>query len=256
MLSLLVSGALFGTNELNDDSLSGEFMTSSKLILLRHGESLWNHENRFTGWVDVPLSDKGHQEAIKAGKSLMETGIRPDFACSSVLIRAIHSLWHVLSELNSEWVPTEATWRLNERHYGALQYLEKSETERKLGWERVKMWRKSCDGIPPPDFAEPFRLKHYPQYKHVSLKDLPQGESLEMTLHRLLPFWRNVICPRLFSGETVLVVSHSNTLRALISYIENIDKWDIPHLHIDTGTSIDYECVDAHLLPTSKIIKC
>ncbi|WP_435930377.1 2,3-diphosphoglycerate-dependent phosphoglycerate mutase [Dryocola sp. BD613] len=216
-------------------------MTTSTLILLRHGESLWNRENRFTGWNDVPLTEKGRQEADRAGLLLREARLRPDCVSTSVLTRCVHTVWQVLVQLDRSWLPVDKTWRLNERHYGALQGLNKDEAARMMGEEKVRQWRKSFLGIPPADFMAPARLHQDPRYWQVALSDLPATESLEMTIRRVLPYWRRVVMPQLQHGKTVLIVGHGNSLRALIMYLNGMTEEDVMRLHVPTGVPVIYE---------------
>lgn len=210
-------------------------MTQSTLILLRHGESLWNHENRFTGWSDVPLTERGLREADSAGELLMGAGIFPDRVSTSVLTRSIHTVWRVLEKLNRSWVPVDKTWRLNERHYGSLQGFSKAETTHELGEELVRGWRRTYKGIPPEDSDSPANLRQDPRYKNVGLADLPATESLEMTLLRVIPYWKHVVENQLLHNQTVLVVSHGNTLRALMKHLGQVSEEELPELHVPTG---------------------
>ncbi len=216
-------------------------MTPSTLILLRHGESQWNLENRFTGWADVPLTLSGQREAVRAGALLREAGILPDVVFSSVLIRCVHTTWRVLDELDRAWMPFEKTWRLNERHYGALQGLNKQETAHRLDEERVNNWRKSYRGIPPADYDAPAALHSDPRYRHVLLPALPFGESLEMTALRVLPWWENVAVPHLHNGETMLIVAHRNSLRVIIKFLTGMTDDATAVLHVPTGEPILYD---------------
>lgn len=222
-------------------------MAPSTLILLRHGESLWNQENRFTGWTDVPLTERGRQEADRAGDLLREVGLLPNCISTSVMTRSIHTVWRVLNQLDRSWLPVDKTWRLNERHYGALQGLNKDETACLMGEGKVHQWRKSFRGIPPADREAPGRLHQDPRYRHVALSDLPTTESLEMTIRRVLPYWRHVVVPQLKSGKTVLVVAHGNSLRALIMFLNGMEEEAVMHLHVPTGVPVVYEMdTDAH----------
>ncbi|WP_173636033.1 2,3-bisphosphoglycerate-dependent phosphoglycerate mutase [Paramixta manurensis] len=216
-------------------------MAPSKLVLLRHGESVWNLENRFTGWTDVPLTEKGQREADKAGILLREAGLLPDCVSTSLLVRCIHTVWRVLDQLDRSWLPVDTTWRLNERHYGALQGLNKEETARLMGEDIVNQWRKSFRGIPPADPESPARLHQDARYRNVALRDLPSTESLEMTIRRVLPWWRHVVVPQLQSGKTVLIVAHRNSLRALIMFLNGMDEEAVSHLHVPTGVPMVYE---------------
>lgn len=224
-------------------------MNNARLILLRHGESLWNKENRFTGWVDVPLTEKGKQEADTAGKQIFKAGLFPDFVCTSLMTRCIHTLWRVLNQLDCSWLPVDKTWRLNERHYGALQGLNKEETAQLMGNEQVHLWRKSYREIPPPDRDAPARLHQEPRYRHVALSDLPMTESLEMTIRRVLPYWQNVLVPQLRSGKTVLIVAHGNSLRALIMFLKGMGENEVINLSVPTGIPVVYELdEEAHVV--------
>ena len=220
-----------------------------RLVLLRHGESVWNLANRFTGWTDVDLSDNGKAEAQKAGKLLKEHNFSFDHAYSSVLKRAIRTLWIVLDELDAMWVPTEHNWRLNERHYGALQGLNKAETAVQYGEEQVHLWRRSYD-IPPP-LLEPSDERHPKndlRYADIPAEQLPCGESLKDTLHRLLPYWHSTLAPALNAGQKILIVAHGNSLRALVQYLDNLSNDEILNLNIPTGVPLVYE-LDEELKP-------
>lgn len=219
-------------------------MAASTLILLRHGESQWNLENRFTGWVDVPLTLQGQFEAIRAGQLLKSANIIPDIVCSSVLRRCIHTTWLVLDQMDRSWLPVEKTWRLNERHYGALQGLNKDETAERLGAAEVHYWRKSFKGIPPLDFEAPGQLHRDPRYRHVALSDLPSGESLEMTIRRVKPWWDHFVVPQLRCGKTVLIIAHRNSLRALIMYLNQMDEQSVAQLQVPTGEPMIYQMND------------
>lgn len=217
-----------------------------KLILVRHGESVWNQENRFTGWADVTLSDKGVKEAREAGKRMKEAGITADLAFSSVLKRAILTQHLIQEEADQMWIPEIHHWRLNERHYGALQGLNKAETAQKYGDEQVHIWRRSYNTAPPmlsPDDER--NAKYDPQYKNLDPAILPLGESLELTIQRVLPFWHDAIAPALLDNKTVLVVAHGNSLRALIKYLDRISDEDIVGLEIPTGVPQIYELDDS-----------
>jgi len=212
------------------------------LILVRHGESVWNKENQFTGWADPDLSEKGEEEARRAGKQIKKAGLSFDVAYASVLKRAIRTLHLLEEEANLLWVPEIHHWRLNERHYGALQGLNKAETASKYGNEQVHVWRRSFDIAPP--LLEPDDVRNPindPQYKKLDPNILPLGESLEMTIKRVLPFWQDYIAPSLLSGQTVLVAAHGNSLRGLIKYLNKISDNDIVSLDIPTGVPQIYE---------------
>jgi len=217
------------------------------LVLLRHGESTWNKENRFTGWVDVDLSDKGLTEARAAGQLLKAQGFTFDLAFSSVLKRAIRTLWIVQDEMDLLWLPVERSWRLNERHYGALQGLNKAETAAKHGEAQVKIWRRSYD-IPPP--ALTVDDPQYPgkdrRYADLAPADLPVSECLKDTVDRFLPYWHETIAPSIRAGNRVVITAHGNSLRALVKYLDGISDEDIVELNIPTGMPLVYE-LDADL---------
>lgn len=220
-----------------------------KLVLLRHGESVWNKENRFTGWTDVDLSDKGKQEAQKAGETLKKEGFTFDIAYTSVLKRAIRTLWYTLDETDLMWIPVYRNWRLNERHYGALQGLNKSETAKKYGEEQVLIWRRSYDICPPPLTKEDERYPGKdPRYKDLNPKDLPLTESLKTTVDRFLPYWNETIAPTIKSGKRVIIAAHGNSLRALVKHLDKISEEDIISLNIPTGIPLVYE-LDENLKP-------
>jgi 2,3-bisphosphoglycerate-dependent phosphoglycerate mutase len=219
------------------------------VVLLRHGESTWNQENRFTGWTDVDLSEKGRQEAAEAGRLLKEGGYVFDFAFTSVLKRAIRTLWITLDALDLMWIPVTKDWRLNERHYGALQGLNKAETAAKHGEAQVKIWRRSYD-IPPPPLS-PDDERHAgrdPRYRHARPEDIPLTESLKDTVARFLPYWHGTIVPAITSGQRVLITAHGNSLRALVKYLDNVPDDEIVELNIPTGIPLVYE-LDEHLRP-------
>jgi len=216
-----------------------------KVILLRHGESTWNRENRFTGWTDVPLSEKGVEEARQAGRLLRKGGFTFDIAYTSVLKRAIKTLWLVLEEMDLMWIPVVNNWRLNERHYGALQGLNKSEAAAQLGAEPVKLWRRSYD-IPPPALKpdDPRHPRNEAKYAGFHPGDLPATECLKDTLERFKPYAQENIGPAIRSGKKVLLVAHGNTLRGLIKYVERISDEEIADLNIPTATPMVYELED------------
>ncbi|KAL6041485.1 2,3-bisphosphoglycerate-dependent phosphoglycerate mutase [Balamuthia mandrillaris] len=220
-----------------------------KVVLLRHGESQWNKENRFTGWADVPLSDKGLEEAHQAAKSLKEGGYVFDVAFTSVLKRAIKTLWIVQEDLDLMWIPVVRSWRLNERMYGSLQGLNKSETAEKHGEEQVKIWRRAYD-IPPPALDE--NDERYPgkepRYRELTPEQIPKSESLKLTVERFLPYWHETIAPEIKAGKKVLIAAHGNSLRALVKYLDNISEEDIVELNIPTGIPLVYE-LDKDLKP-------
>jgi 2,3-bisphosphoglycerate-dependent phosphoglycerate mutase len=216
------------------------------LVLLRHGESTWNKENRFTGWTDVDLSETGVGEAHEAGRLLRADGYQFDVAFTSVLKRAIRTLWIALDEMDQMWLPVVNTWRLNERHYGALQGLNKAETASKFGDEQVKVWRRSYD-VPPPALTpddERFPGRD-PRYAGLADADVPRCESLKDTVARFLPFWESDIAPALRDGRRVLVAAHGNSLRALVKYLDGISDEEIVGLNIPTGVPLAYDLDDA-----------
>ncbi|MBP1613476.1 MAG: 2,3-diphosphoglycerate-dependent phosphoglycerate mutase [Bacteroidetes bacterium] len=222
-----------------------------KLVLVRHGESQWNQQNRFTGWADVPLSEKGEEEARKAGKLIKEAGIIFDIAFSSVLKRAIKTQHLLQEEADQMWIPEIHHWRLNERHYGALQGLNKAETAEKYGDEQVHIWRRSYDIAPPMLPADDERTASLEaKYQKLDQSMLPLGESLELTINRVLPFWYDSIAPALLDGKTVLIVAHGNSLRALIKYLDRISDEKIVSLEIPTGVPQVYE-LDNTLTPVN-----
>jgi 2,3-bisphosphoglycerate-dependent phosphoglycerate mutase len=216
-----------------------------KIVLLRHGESDWNKENRFTGWTDVDLSDKGRQEAKEAGVALKAAGLAFDVAYTSVLKRAIRTLWMALDELDQMWIPVHRSWRLNERHYGALQGLNKSETAAKFGEDQVKIWRRSYDVPPPPLTPDDERYPgRDPRYKHLTAEELPLTECLKDTVARFLPYWHSTIAPAVRAGHRVLIAAHGNSLRALVKYLDNVSEEAIVGLNIPTGIPLVYELDD------------
>jgi len=216
-----------------------------RLVLLRHGESIWNKENRFTGWTDVDLSEKGREEAKEAGRLMIAEKYEFDVAYTSVLKRAIRTLWIALDELDMMWIPVHRSWRLNERHYGALQGLNKAETAAKYGEEQVKIWRRSYDTPPPPlTYEDPRHPSHERRYAHLKRSELPLTESLKDTVARFLPYWHEVIAPDIKAGKRVLIVAHGNSLRALVKHIENISDEDIVERNIPTGIPLVYQLND------------
>jgi 2,3-bisphosphoglycerate-dependent phosphoglycerate mutase len=220
-----------------------------KLVLLRHGESIWNKEDRFTGWTDVDLSDKGIAEAKEAGRTLKERGYLFDVAFTSVLKRAIRTLWLVLDEMDLMWIPVYRSWRLNERHYGALQGLSKAEMAVKVGEDQVHMWRRGYDIRPPAlDNTDKRYPGNDPKYRELGESELPLTESLKDTIVRCVPYWHDVIASTLKSGKHVIVSAHGNSLRALVKYLDNISDEDIPGLNIPTGIPLVYE-LDEDLKP-------
>ncbi len=220
-----------------------------KLVLLRHGESAWNKENRFTGWTDVDLSDKGREEAKQAGELLKREGYCFDVAYTSVLKRAIRTLWSVLDEMDLMWIPVHRDWRLNERHYGALQGLNKAETAQQHGEEQVKIWRRSYD-IPPPalEKADARYPGNDPRYQQLTEAELPLTESLKETVARVMPAWNDTIAPAIKAGKRVVIAAHGNSLRALVKYLDNVSEADILGLNIPTGMPLVYE-LDENLQP-------
>lgn len=215
------------------------------IVLLRHGESVWNKENRFTGWTDVDLSEKGVEEAREAGRLIRCAGFDFDLAFCSVLKRAIRTLWIVLEELDRMWIPQELSWRLNERHYGALQGLNKAEMARKFGEEQILLWRRSYD-VPPPALArdDPRNPANDLRYRDVPAAELPLTECLKDTVARFLPFWHGRIAPQVAAGRRVIVAAHGNTIRALVKYLDDVSEKDIVALNIPTGIPLVYELHD------------
>jgi 2,3-bisphosphoglycerate-dependent phosphoglycerate mutase len=215
------------------------------IVLLRHGESVWNKENRFTGWTDVDLSEKGVEEAREAGRLIKDAGFDFDIAFCSVLKRAIRTLWIVLEELDRMWIPQELSWRLNERHYGALQGLNKAEMARKFGEEQILAWRRSYD-VPPPalELNDPRIPANDQRYHDVPPAELPLTECLKDTVARFVPYWSDRIAPQVQAGKRVIVAAHGNTIRALIKYLDNVSEKDIVSLNIPTGIPLVYELRD------------
>jgi 2,3-bisphosphoglycerate-dependent phosphoglycerate mutase len=216
-----------------------------KLVLLRHGESTWNKENRFTGWTDVDLSEKGKQEAQDAGKLMLDEGYTFDVAHTSVLKRAIRTLWIALDEMDLMWIPVYRSWRLNERHYGALQGLNKAETAEEYGEAQVKIWRRAYD-IPPPPLTpdDPRYPGNDRRYADLAEDELPLTECLKDTVERFLPYWHEAIVPDLEAGKRVLIAAHGNSLRALVKYLDNVSDEEIVELNIPTGIPLVYELDD------------
>lgn len=213
-----------------------------KLVLLRHGESTWNKENRFTGWTDIDLSEQGIKEATNAGKILKEEGYTFDLAFTSVLKRAIRTLWLTLDGLDLMWIPVERSWRLNERHYGSLQGLNKAETAAKYGDEQVHIWRRSYDIQPPAlENTDERYPGNDPRYKNLPESDLPLTECLKDTVARFVPYWENTIAPKVKEGKKVIIAAHGNSLRALVKYLDNVSDDEIVGLNIPTGTPLVYE---------------
>jgi len=222
----------------------------STLVLLRHGESDWNRQNRLTGWPDVDLTEKGRAEAQAAGRLMKEAGYTFDLTYTSVLTRAIRTSFIALDEMQLLWIPVERNWRLNERHYGALQGLDKAETAAKHGDAQVKIWRRSYD-LPPPALTldDPRHPSHDPRYASLKPSDVPATESLKDTVARFLPYWHGTIAPAIQAGRRVLITAHGNSLRALVKYLDGISDADITELNIPTGIPLVYE-LDANLRPT------
>jgi len=216
-----------------------------RLVLLRHGESVWNKENRFTGWVDVGLSEKGREEAVEAGRVMGREGYVFDIAYTSVLKRAIKTLWIALEEMDQMWIPIRHSWRLNERHYGALQGLNKTETVDRHGMEQVKIWRRSYD-VPPPALTpeDPYYPGKDPRYANLNKEKIPLTECLKDVVARFLPYWHDTIAPAVREGKRVLIAAHGNSLRALVKYLDNIPDETIVGLNIPTGIPLVYELND------------
>jgi len=213
-----------------------------KLVLLRHGQSTWNLENRFTGWTDVGLSPQGEAEAHAAGKSLREGGYIFDLAITSVLKRSIKTLWIALEEMELEWIPVTNAWQLNERHYGSLQGLNKAEMAAQFGEAQVKIWRRSYDIPPPPlELDDPRHPRFDPRYASLKPEEIPSTESLKITLERVLPYWHSTIAPIVKSGKRLLIAAHGNSLRAMVKYLDNVSDEAIPELNIPTGIPLVYE---------------
>jgi 2,3-bisphosphoglycerate-dependent phosphoglycerate mutase len=220
-----------------------------KLVLVRHGQSIWNLENLFTGWTDVDLSAVGHREAAEGGRLLLREKISIDVAFTSVLTRAIRTLWIMLDEMDRMWIPVERSWRLNERHYGALQGLNKAQTVEKHGAAQVKIWRRSYDIAPPPLDANDKRHPRFdPRYANIDFSQLPATESLKDTLARVLPIWESRISSDLLAGRNVLIAAHGNSLRALVKMLDDIPEEKVVELNIPTGVPLLYE-LDAQLKP-------
>jgi 2,3-bisphosphoglycerate-dependent phosphoglycerate mutase len=221
----------------------------NRLVLIRHGESQWNRENRFTGWRDVPLSEKGRAEAQEAAKRLRESGFDFDLAFTSLLKRAIQTLWIVLEHMDLQWIPVVNDWRLNERHYGSLTGLDKSETAAKHGEEQVLVWRRSYDIRPPAfDAGDPANPSSDRRYANLGVEARPRAESLEDTVDRVVPCWEQVIAPRVRKGERVIVAAHGNSLRALVKHLDRVSDAEILKLNIPTGIPLVYE-LDGDLRP-------
>jgi 2,3-bisphosphoglycerate-dependent phosphoglycerate mutase len=225
--------------------------TKYKLVLLRHGQSAWNLENRFTGWTDVGLTEQGMGEAHTAGQLLRDNKYTFELAYTSVLRRAVQTLWIVLQEMSLEWIPVTNAWQLNERHYGALQGLNKAETAKEYGEAQVKIWRRSYD-VPPPalEWDDPRHPHFDPRYAGLSKTQLPATESLKITLERVLPFWHATIAPVIKTGMPLLIAAHGNSLRAMVKYLDNVSDDEITELNIPTGIPLVYE-LDADLKPVT-----
>ena len=216
-----------------------------KLVLVRHGESTWNKENRFTGWTDVDLSERGREEATKAGQILKEQGYVFEVAFTSVLKRAIRTLWIIQEQMDLMWIPVQISWRLNERHYGALQGLNKSEMAAKYGEQQVFIWRRSYDIQPPPLTTDDPRYPgNDPRYRELKIQDIPLTESLKDTVARFMPYWHEVLAPAIGSGQRVIISAHGNSLRALVKYLDNVADSEIVGLNIPTGIPLVYELDD------------
>lgn len=220
-----------------------------KIVLLRHGDSVWNNKNLFSGWTDVELSKKGIKESHEAAKSIKKAGMKFDIAYTSVLKRAIKTLWIVLEELDLMWIPVYRSWRLNERHYGALQGLNKAATAKKLGEEQVHLWRRSYD-IRPPELEETDKRwpGHDPRYQDLKKKDIPKAECLKDTVNRFMPYWHKVISKQIKKGKRVLIAAHGNSLRALVKHLDNLSDKEVSELDIPTGIPLVYE-LDRKLRP-------
>ena len=229
-----------------DDNIDLARVDGYRLVLLRHGESAWNAKNLFTGWVDVDLTAQGEEEAIRGGRLLAERGLLPDVLHTSVLRRAIRTSQLALNEIDRHWIPTHRSWRLNERHYGALQGLNKAQTVERHGEAQVKIWRRSYDIPPPPLSADDPRHPRFdPRYREVDAADLPATESLKDTLERVLPYWEERVAPELLRGRQVLIVAHGNSLRALVKMLDGLSEQAIVELNIPTGVPLLYELDDA-----------
>lgn len=221
----------------------------TKLVLIRHGQSTWNKENRFTGWTDVDLTEQGKAEAKRAGELIKDRGLSFDFAYTSVLKRAIRTLWIVLDELDLMWIPIKHSWRLNERHYGALQGLNKAETAAKFGEAQVKIWRRSYDIPPPPlEPTDPRYPGSDPRYRNLKDAEIPLRECLKDTADRFLPYWQEKIAPSIQAGNQVLIAAHGNSLRALVKHLDDVSEEEIVELNIPTGVPLIYE-LDRNLKP-------
>jgi 2,3-bisphosphoglycerate-dependent phosphoglycerate mutase len=223
-----------------------------KLVLVRHGQSIWNVQSLYTGWTDVDLSEQGHREAAEAGRLVLREKLAIDVAYTSLLKRAIRTLWIMLDEMDRMWIPVERSWRLNERHYGALQGLNKAQTVAEHGEAQVKLWRRSYDIAPPPlDANDPRHPRLDPRYANIDSTQLPSTESLKDTLARVMPLWESRISSDLLAGRNLLIAAHGNSLRALVKMLDNISDHDIVEVNIPTGVPLLYE-LDANLRPVRK----
>ncbi|UOY04199.1 2,3-diphosphoglycerate-dependent phosphoglycerate mutase [Candidatus Blochmanniella pennsylvanica] len=218
-------------------------MHITKLVLIRHGESQWNKENRFTGWVDVDLSEKGRSEAQCAGRILKKNGFFFNYGHTSVLKRAIHTLWIILDQLDQAWLPIEKSWRLNERHYGALQGLNKDEAIKEYGYKTIQKWRRSFNVIPPNICGgnNQFIATNDNRYANISTDELPSSESLELTLKRVIPYWNQSIIPHIKKGQTIIIVAHGNSIRAIIKFLNHLNESEIFQINVPTGVPLIYE---------------
>lgn len=218
-------------------------MKITKLVLMRHGESTWNKENRFTGWVDVDLSEKGYDEARYAGKLLKKNGFIFDYGYTSVLKRAIHTLWTILDQVNQTWLPIEKSWKLNERHYGILQGLNKDEALKQYGSEVLQKWRRSFNSVPPKirKKDDQFLGTNDIRYNNVDVHDLPNGESLELTWNRVIPYWKDYVIPKIKTNNVVIVIAHGNSIRSIIKFLNNLNESAIFNIEVPTGVPLIYE---------------
>ncbi|WP_331828228.1 2,3-diphosphoglycerate-dependent phosphoglycerate mutase [Candidatus Blochmannia sp. SNP] len=217
-------------------------MNITKLVLIRHGESQWNKENRFTGWVDIDLSEKGRTEAQCAGQTLKKNKFFFNYGYTSVLKRAIHTLWIILDQLDQAWLPIEKSWRLNERHYGTLQGLNKDEAVKKYGYETIQKWRRSFDVV-PPNICEhnQFIATNDNRYHDINTNELSKGESLALTLNRVIPYWNNSIFPHIKNNKNLIIVAHGNSIRAIIKFLNNLNESEIFQINVPTGVPLIYE---------------
>lgn len=215
-------------------------MNTIKLVLMRHGESQWNQENRFTGWVDVDLSDRGYHEAQHAGKLLSNNGFIFDYGYTSVLKRAIHTLWIILDQLNQAWLPIQKSWQLNERHYGMLQGLNKNEAIKRYGYETLQKWRRSYDSIPPSNIKNDQFLGTN-DIRYNNIHNLPNGESLKLTLNRVIEYWNKFIVPKVRDNNRVIIVAHGNSIRSIIKFLDCLNDFEISKIEVPTGIPLVYE---------------